>query len=189
MLNDQLSSFELATPNDNNKFTSSQKVLIGKIITPKQHLLLISANDWEEFITEWGHFKKTQYHLVTRLGGANDYGIDVACFYSDKGFQGQWDNFQCKYYNDPLSPGTAIPEIGKLLWHIYNKKITAPNKYNFFAPKDCGPSLKKLLLDASKLKQKLFDEWENWCAASITSTQSRKCAKGDIILAESSQAI
>ena len=172
MIGDQLSEFELAAPDENKKFTSSQKVLNGKIISPKQHLLLISADDWEEFITEWGHFQKTKYNLVTRLGGANDYGIDVACFYSDKGFLGKWDNFQCKYYNDPLNPGTAIPEIGKLLWHIHNQKITAPDKYYFFAPKDCGPSLKKLLLDASKLKQKLFDEWDNWCADSITSTQT-----------------
>ncbi len=173
MLQDDLSNFELSTPNSGEKNISSQKVLNGKLITPKQHLLLFSAEDWEEFLVEWGHFQKTEYHLVTRLGGAYDYGVDVACFCTAQGFQGEWDNFQCKYYKgDPLAPGTAIPEIGKTLWHIHNKNITTPRAYYFFAPKDCGPSLKKLLLDSAKLKRKLFDEWDKRCANSITSTQT-----------------
>ncbi len=173
MLQEEILELELPSPNSEVKYTSSQKVLNGKIIPPKQHLLLLSADDWEEFIVEWGHFQKTKYHLVTRLGGANDYGIDVACFYTNKGFQGDWDNFQCKYYKgDPLTPGTAIPEVGKILWHIFNKKITVPKVYYFFAPKDCGSALKKLLLDSSKLKNKFFDEWDKWCANTITSTQA-----------------
>ena len=67
------------------------------------------------------------------MGGANDFGIDVACFKSDKGFEGPWDNFQCKYYKgEPLAPSTAIPEIGKILWHIHSKKISCPENYYFF---------------------------------------------------------
>ena len=174
MLQDDLSKLELPAPSPKEN-TSIQKVLNGKLITPRQHMLLISADDWEEFLVEWGHFQKKKYHIVTRLGGAYDYGVDVACFCSAQGFQGVWDNFQCKYYKgDPLSPGTAIPEIGKTLWHIHNKNITTPRTYYFFAPKDCGPSLKKLLLDSVKLKKKLFDEWNKWCANSITSTQTVK---------------
>lgn len=181
MLKDQLLGYELPSPNSEVKYTSSQRVLNGKIIPAKQHILLLSADAWEEFLEEWGHSQKKKYHLVTGLGGANDYGIDVACFYTDKGFQGEWDNFQCKYYKgDPLAPGTAIPEVGKILWHIFNKKITAPKGYYFFAPKDCGPSLKKLLLDSNKLKNKLFDEWDNWCADTITSTLSVKL-EGDFL--------
>ena len=101
------------------------------------------------------------------------FGIDVACFCSDHGFRGEWDNFQCKYYKgDPLAPRTALSEIGKLLWHVYNNRITMPKSYYFFSPKDCGPSLKKLLLDWSKLRDKLYDEWDNWCATTITVTQT-----------------
>ena len=50
----------------------------GKLLTPEKHLLSISADDWEEFIKEWAQFQKTKYPLVDRLGGADDYGIDVA---------------------------------------------------------------------------------------------------------------
>jgi hypothetical protein len=173
VLNSDLKEFELPEPKSELENTSSQKVLNGKSITPKQHLLLLSADEWEEFIEEWGVFKKSEYQLVTGLGGANDFGIDVACFLTEKGFLGEWDNFQCKYYKgDPLAPGTAIPEIGKLLWHIYKNNITAPSTYYFFAPKDCGPSLKKLLLNSEKLKNKVFEEWDNWCATTITKTQT-----------------
>lgn len=152
---------------------TAAKTFSGKILTPKQHLLLFDADDWEQFIEEWAQFQKQQYLKVARLGGAFDYGIDVACFKSEKGFQGQWHNFQCKYYKGaPLTPGTALPEIGKVLWHAFKKRITMPQKYFFFAPKDCGASLKKLLLDAPTLTQHLFEKWDDWCKDSITSTQS-----------------
>lgn len=147
--------------------------LSGKLLTPQQHLLLFNADDWEIFIQEWAQFQKAKYVRVARLGGANDYGIDVAGFTSDQGFQGEWDNYQCKYYKgDPLTPNTAIPEIGKILWHAFRKEISIPRKYYFFAPKDCGPSLTKLLLNSDKLKEKLVFEWDKWCANTITSTQT-----------------
>lgn len=147
----------------------------GKLLTPEKHLLLISADDWEEFIKEWAQFQKTKYHLVSRLGGASDCGIDVAGFSTANGFDGEWDNYQCKYYKGrPLAPATAMPEIGKILWHVFCKEITLPRKYYFFAPKDCGPALKKLLLNPSRLKQTLFEKWQDWCESSITSTQKVK---------------
>ncbi len=166
-----LLDYILPSPVQNNS-TSGLKSLTGKTYTPKQHLLLISSDDWEEFIVEWGNFQKNKYRIVTRFGGANDKGIDVACFLTDAGFQGEWHNFQCKYYKgDPLTPVTAIPEIGKILWHIYMEDITAPSAYYFFAPKDCGRSLKELLLNAPKLKEEVFEKWNKWCAKTITSTQ------------------
>lgn len=171
MLDFDLNDLELAKPKSENDSASFRQVSSGKLITPRQHIFLFSAEEWEYFLEEWGTFQKSKYQLVTRLGGANDYGVDIACFHSENGFSGSWENYQCKYYKgDPLAPGTAIPEIGKLLWHIYNGNLTKPNRYYFFSPKDCGPSLKKLLLNSDKLKNKLFEEWDNWCSKSITTT-------------------
>ncbi|MBU2360490.1 MAG: hypothetical protein KKB02_16430 [Alphaproteobacteria bacterium] len=144
----------------------------GKLLSPDQHLLLMTAGDWEDFIKEWAQFQKKRYHLVDRLGGAGDYGIDVAGFVTDQGFAGEWDNYQCKYYKGaPLTPNTAVPEIGKLIWHAFEGKISLPRKYYFFAPKDCGPSLKKLILNSSDLRAKVVEKWDEWCAPEITSTQ------------------
>lgn len=145
----------------------------GKLYSAEQHLLLMSADDWEEFVREWAEFQKTKYKLVTRLGGTNDYGIDVAGFATNKGFDGEWDNYQCKYYlGAPLTPRTAVSEIGKLLWHVFQEKISLPRNYYFFSPKDCGPSLRKLLLKTSDLKITMKEQWDSWCSTSITSTKT-----------------
>ncbi len=151
---------------------TAAKTLSGKLLTPKQHLFVIDADDWEEFLLEWAQFQKTKYKLVARLGGANDLGVDVACFQTEKGFAGEWDNYQCKYYKgDPLAPRTAISELGKILWHAFDGKISLPKRYYFFAPKDCGSALKKLLLDPDKLKERLIEKWDDWCGSTITSTK------------------
>lgn len=156
---------------DSSVCVTAAAVFAGKQVPPRQHIFLYTADDWEVFISEWAQYQKSRYHKIVNLGGANDFGIDVAAFYSDRGFQGDWDNYQCKYYkSEPLSPATAIPEIAKILWHAFKQEISLPTKYYFFAPKDCGPSLKKLLLDKSKLVSKLKSEWNNWCATTITST-------------------
>ncbi len=169
---DKLKTYAFPEP-EKKAISSGLKSIIGKQYAPKQHLLLITADDWEEFVVEWGAFQKDTYHLVTRLGGAYDKGIDVACFLTDNGFQGEWHNFQCKYYKgDPLTPRTAVSEIGKILWHVHSGEITAPSEYYFFAPKDCGPSLKKLLLNIPDLKNELIRRWDDWCSKTITSTQA-----------------
>ncbi|WP_084618616.1 ABC-three component system protein [Thalassobaculum salexigens] len=159
---------------------SSGKIIHGKLIPPQQQIFLFSADEWEAFVEEWLHFQKTQYSLVTRLSGASDMGVDVAGLSDDKGFQGVWDNYQCKHYGDPLTPKTAISEIGKCIWHASQGHFKPPRAYFFIAPKDCGMSLKKLLLNIPDLKKKLFEKWDDWCATSITSTQEIKL-EGDFL--------
>lgn len=171
MLAINLADHVLPDPESNSNQIVQPQLLNGKPPPPQQLILSYSADQWEEFLKEWGHYQKTEYHLVTRLGGANDYGVDVACFVTDQCFQGEWDNFQCKHYNAPLTPKTAIEELGKLLWHVYNGNLTKPRRYYFFAPKDCGSSLKKLLLDSGKLKSSLEENWLRWCSKSISSKQ------------------
>lgn len=151
---------------------SSAKVIHGRPIPPQQQILLFSPDDWEAFIEEWVHYQRTRYKLVTRLSGSKDMGIDVAAFTDDDGFQGVWDNYQCKLYGDPLTPQTAIREIGKCLWHASEGRFRPPRKYYFMAPKDCGMSLKKLLLNKPDLKKQLYTNWDKWCASSITSTRT-----------------
>jgi len=167
----QLKDVELKAPASSTPLTAAT-VNRQNPFAPQQLILLFSANDWEIFISEWAHYQRKKYNLVAQLGGSNDYGVDVACFATDDGFLGDWDNYQCKHYASALTPGDAIPEIGKFLWHIYNKRLTTPSNYYFFSPKDVGPSLKKLLLNSPSLKKKLKIEWVNWCSKSITSTDT-----------------
>lgn len=145
---------------------SSAKILHGRLIPPPQQILLYSANEWEIFVEEWVHYQKTIYHKVVRFAGANDMGVDVAAFVDENGLQGIWDNYQCKHYKDAITPKTGVSEVGKIIWHIFKKHISCPRKYYFLAPKDCGMSLKKLLLNTNDLRRKLIEKWDDWCGTS-----------------------
>ncbi|WP_063307745.1 ABC-three component system protein [Pseudovibrio sp. Ad46] len=153
---------------------SSDTINAKSPFLPQQLILLFNHDQWEEFIREWAHFQKSQYSLVVRLGGANDYGIDVAAFKSNKGFSGLWDNFQCKHYKVPLAPATALLEAAKIIWHSFEKRISVPENYFFFAPKDCGESLKRLLLNSESLKKRMISEWDKNCSTKITKSQQIK---------------
>jgi len=162
---------DILDPPDVSEMQSSAKVLHGRLVPPQQQILLYSASEWELFIQEWLHYQKTIYHKVVRFAGANDMGVDVAAFVTGKGLDGDWDNYQCKHYKDALAPKTGVSEIGKIIWHVFKEHITCPRKYYFIAPKGCGTTLKKLLLNSEELKLKLFEKWDDWCASSITSTE------------------
>ena len=153
---------------------SSARIANGKIFPPQQQILLFSPDEWEEFIKEWVHYQKTKYVKVVRLAGAGDLGVDVAGLTSKAAFEGEWDCYQCKHYDNPLTPSIALPEIGKILWHSFQKKYTPPKKYYFIAPWGCGPKLKKYLLKPSDLKNSVITGWDENCADAITSTATIK---------------
>jgi hypothetical protein len=155
-------------PSANATPATSVQVNAKSPFLPQQLILLFHHDQWEEFIREWAHFQKSNYLLVARLGGANDYGIDVAAFRTDKGFEGAWDNFQCKHYASPLTPTVALVEIAKIIWHSFERRISVPANYFFFAPQDCGESLKKLLLNSKALKEKVLSEWDTKLGSKIS---------------------
>ena len=99
-------------------------------------------------------------------------GIDVAGFTDEKHLQGIWDNYQCKHYDCALTPSVSFVEIGKMLWYSFGRNFAPPRKYYFVSPKDCGLSLKKLLMDEASLKTEVKSRWNKWCAAKITNTQT-----------------
>ncbi|PWK63682.1 ABC-three component system protein [Aminobacter sp. AP02] len=153
---------------------NSAKIQFGKVIPPQQQILIYSPEEWESFVQEWATGRKSNYVKVVRLAGATDMGIDVAGLTEATGFFGIWDNFQCKHYDSSLTPSDALPEIGKMLWHSFQKEFSPPRTYRFMAPKGCGISLQKLLLKPIALREKLFEKWDDWCSSAITSKQKIK---------------
>ncbi len=146
----------------------SQSVQFGKTILPQQQIFLYSPAQWEAFIEEWAQSKKDEYVRFDRFGGSGDMGIDIAGMTSEAGLQGIWDNYQCKHYPSALTPTLAWPELAKVLWYSFKREYTAPRKYYFVAPKECGAKLKKLLLDPKKLKEELISNWDKNCSKNIT---------------------
>ena len=78
-----------------------------------------SPDDWEEFVEEWATSLDGSYKKVRRFGGAGDLGVDIAGFCTYQGFQGAWDNYQCKRYDHPLRPSDVWVEIGKIIYHSH----------------------------------------------------------------------
>jgi hypothetical protein len=152
---------------------NSAKVAHGKVLPPQQQLILYSAAEWEAFIQEWvtAVSKTEQYVRVGRLSGPGDMGVDVAGFRDDKKFQGKWDNYQCKFYVDPITVGEGLEEIGKLIWYSFKGEYAPPQKYYFVAPKGVAPLLKKLLING-KLKAEMKKRWDKACKDKITTKQA-----------------
>lgn len=133
---------------------------------------VFSPDDWEMFTEEYASSLEAAYAKVRRFGGSGDMGIDVACFHTEKGFAGGWDNYQCKRYDHALRPSDIWVEIGKIIYYSFIGEYVAPQKHYFCASQGVGTSLEKLLNDTSKLKEKCREAWADKCEAGITSTKS-----------------
>ena len=81
-------------------------------------------------------------------------GIDVACFCTDSGFNGGWDNYQCKRYDHALRPADIWIELGKIIFNSFGSEYPVPRKHYFCASQGIGTTLEKLLNDSDKLKKK-----------------------------------
>lgn len=151
---------------------ASDQAVHGPRIPPQQQILLYSSDEWEAFAQEWVHCcLKTQYLEVRRYTGAGDLGIDIAGFADAQRLNGIWDNYQCKHYDDALTPTDIWSEIGKILWYSFKGEYRAPRKHFFVAPHGTGTKLSRLLDHAEKLKSELLSNWAKHCQTQITSRQ------------------
>jgi hypothetical protein len=130
----------------------------GPTLIPRQHIYFYSPDDWEEFVREWAVGLGADYAAVRRLGGANDQGVDVAGFVTSRGFEGDWDCFQCKHYKDGLAPSDIWPELIKVFRHVMHGEYSLPRKYLLMAPQGCGMMLERLLQKPSDLKAKFISQ-------------------------------
>jgi hypothetical protein len=154
-----------------NGVTASQTVH-GPSIPPQQRLLTYSPDQWEDFVHEWCHYcLKKSYKVVQRFAGAGDMGIDVVGFEDKKRLNGVWDNYQCKHYGHPLTPGDVWPEFGKIIWHSFKGEYAIPRRYYFVSPWGAGTKLNRLLGNATKLREELIANWDKYVLNAITSTQ------------------
>ena len=158
-----------------NVLLTAAQAQSGPPVDPLVRIMGYHADEWEKFIDEWvSHCLKPDYVQVARFSGANDRGIDIAGFADGKGLIGIWDNYQCKHYGAGITPGTAWPEIGKILWHSFNGHYSPPRAYYFVAPRDTGTSLTQLLSNIPLLKTQLLGAWKKSVETHITATQAVK---------------
>lgn len=151
---------------------SAAHVASGLPIPKAKRVQVFSPEDWEQFTEEYAFSLQSEYSKVRRFGGSGDMGIDVACFCTDSGFTGGWDNYQCKRYDHALRPADIWVELGKIIFYSFSGEYTAPRKHFFCASQGIGTTLEKLLNDSNKLKGKCRDEWAKHCEPEITSTKT-----------------
>lgn len=99
-------------------------------------------------------------------------GIDVAGYLSDAGLNGEWDNYQCKHYDKPLSPAMMWLEFGKVIYYSFKTEYLPPRKYYFVAPRGVGTTLANLMNKPEELKNRLHEQWDSKCKNEITKTAS-----------------
>jgi hypothetical protein len=148
---------------------TNNDILLGKPIPAIDHLKVLSADEFEKLILEWIHgYLKTirgnVYKKIRRNAGAGDKGRDVIAIYEDD----SWDNYQCKYYKDPLTPINIYIELGKLCYYTFIKDYTIPKKYYFVSPCGVGQTLFDYLNEPAVLKKQLIVNWDKYCKNYIT---------------------
>lgn len=152
---------------------TSDVVAVGLPVHPVDRVRLFSASQWESFVEEWVDSLRDEYDLVERCGGAGDMGRDIIA--TVKGGNGVWDNYQCKHYENALTPGDVWVELGKLAYYTLKGEYSYPRRYYFVAPRGVGPKLSNLLKKPHKLRDALLANWEKACRAKITTTEVVEC--------------
>lgn len=143
----------------------------GRQHTPEKLVTLVTNEEWELLVQDWAESQTVKYHTVVRIGGAGDEGRDVLGYTAAPNTSPPWDNYQCKFYKDPLSPAVIWPELGKLCYYTFTNAYTVPRNYRFVAPKDIGTKLFKLLEKPERLKAGLIANWDGYCKTGITDTK------------------
>ena len=157
---------DLQTPSPSGGYSSSH-TSFGIPISKQSRLSLYSSNEWEMFTEEWAHSLIEYYKKVRRFASAGDKGLDVVGFCTENNFDGEWDNYQCKHYDHPLTPSDIWPEISKVIYYTHIREYSRPRRYYFVAPKGIGTKLNRLLTTPSKLMEEVSN---NWPEDGITST-------------------
>lgn len=173
--------FKELSPNPQKGLYSSAHVTSGIPIPKTQRVNLFNEDEWEEFTEEWASSLESSYYGIKRFAGAGDKGLDVVGFIASGQFSDGWDNYQCKFYDKPLTPSDVWVEFGKIIYFTHCGEYTLPRKYYFVAPKQIGTKLGKLLANASKLKEEIKKNWEKYCENGITSTAEIKL-EGDLLM-------
>jgi hypothetical protein len=154
---------------------SAAQIKGGVPVPPVRLLQIMSPTDWEAFTEEWLYFHKSggTYQSIRRFSGPKDLGLDVVAFTTAEGFAKPWDSYQCKHYGHPLTPTDVYGEVGKLIYHSFqrtppfNQVCRLPRRHVFVAPLGVGLALGRLLHDPTRFKEEVRGKWLSHCVPAI----------------------
>ena len=134
-------------------------------------ILIMDDNELEQFCRQWVT-ALPGYNEVQLMAGPGDKGRDVVGFLTSHRHDGEWDNYQCKQYRQPLGLGEGLLAVGKVLYWASRGDFTVPRRFYFVAPKGLTQKLALLIDKPSKFKKTLIDNWDAACASKIVSKQN-----------------
>lgn len=147
---------------------SPRDILVGQPLSAVQVIAAYSADEWERFVREWAYEALGgRYAAVFLASGSGDKGRDVVAYDTEDPGTSPYDNFQCKHYDAPLTPGDVWLELGKLCWYTFQGEYRVPKRYYFVAPQGIGPLLLQTLEQPEQLRTGLIAAWDAKCAAAI----------------------
>jgi len=155
---------------------ANRRLLLGQgvPIDPLVRLSTFDDTEFERFIWEWVRgYLASHYFDVQARGGAGDKGRDVIGWIDASSVTPrQWDLYQCKRYDAPLTPSDFLVELGKLCYYTEKGDYTVPQHYYIVSPLGVGNALQDLIDDPAALKVRLIEKWNDWCRDKITKKET-----------------
>lgn len=131
---------------------------------PQLRLKTMGEDEFERVVGEWACSclkKENKYSNVALLGGSGDSGRDLVAYIDDN--IKEFDIYQCKRYEKPLSPSVYMIEFGKICYYTYIGEYAIPNKYYIVASNGIGQSLRKLIEHPKQINIELIKVWDEKC--------------------------
>jgi hypothetical protein len=151
---------------------ANRRLLLGQgaRVDPLVRLNTFDDTQFERFIWEWVQgYLSSRYVDVQARGGAGDKGRDVIGWIDASSvIPRRWDLYQCKKYDNPLTPGDFLVELGKLCYYTEKGDYAVPQHYYIVSPRGVGNTLQDLIDDPAAMKARLIEKWDDWCREKIT---------------------
>ena len=131
---------------------------------PQLRLKTMGEDEFERVVGEWACSclkKENKYSNVALLGGSGDSGRDLVAYIDDN--IKEFDIYQSKRYEKPLSPSVYMIEFGKICYYTYIGEYAIPNKYYIVASNGIGQSLRKLIEHPKQINIELIKVWDEKC--------------------------
>jgi hypothetical protein len=151
---------------------TAQDLLVRTTAHPEEVISTWNPDLFERFTHEWVFScAQPKYAKVVWAAGSGDKGRDVRAYVTDE--QGEWDSYQCKRYDEMLTPSVAWLELGKLCYFTHlgpmNGGYRCPRAYFFIAQHGLGPKLQDMVEEPNLLRQGLIQNWKDKCREELTS--------------------
>ncbi|USQ74645.1 hypothetical protein NF552_25955 (plasmid) [Roseomonas mucosa] len=132
----------------------------------------MSDKQLEQFVHRWAKVMTARNYVDVQIfADAGDMGRDVVGFLTKKRHEGPWHNFQCKQLARTLQIGTALLDLGKVIYYSFLAEFILPVRFTFVAPRGTSRTLERLLYNPTELKAKMISDWPDYCRTKIVKNE------------------